>query len=315
VLNITITQLGYVVALDTYRHFGKAADKSFVTQPTLSAQIQKIEHELGVTIFDRSKTPVEPTGIGKIIIEQARIILKESQKIPELIKIHQGAVEGEFRLGVIPTIAPSLLPLFLRPFAKKYPKVELIIEELQTGQIIDRLKKDTLDAGILATPLDEQGIQEKPLYYEPFVAYFPPNHKLLTKKKVAPDDLTPSDVLLLSEGHCFRNQLIKLCALNTDSEPKQVRFESGNFDTLKKLVEQGFGLTLMPLLKTSDFPKHDLKSMREFISPAPVREVSLVHSRTALKKHLLDLLAEEIKETVPKELLKKGSGVTVEPFG
>ncbi|MDX2127866.1 MAG: LysR substrate-binding domain-containing protein [Chloroherpetonaceae bacterium] len=325
-LNITLTQLSYIVAVDTHRNFAKAADSVFITQPTLSMQIQKLERELGVMIFDRSKQPVEPTGIGRVILDQSRVILKESQKLPELIRVNQGAIEGEFRLGIIPTLAPSLLPLFLKNFTHKYPKVELVIEELQTHVIVERLRKDTLDAGLLATPLSEVGIGEIPLFYEPFVAYLPQTHRLAKKKKISIDDLDSHDLLLLNEGHCFRNQLIKLCRFSTPEKnhdkgndksnhaSQSFRFESGNFDTLKKLVDQGFGMTLLPYLKALDLERKDHPSLRHFDLPTPIREISIVHSRSVLKKHIIDLLGAEIKKTVPKQLLSREGTNRIEPI-
>lgn len=209
--SITLTQLEYIVEVAKKQSFGLAAQSCFVTQPTISMQINKLEEELGVILFDRSKKPVQLTPIGRKIIQQARLALQEVSRIEELVHIEKGEVEGELKLGVIPTLAPYLLPLFLETFVKKYPKVDLIIEELQTQSIIDKLKEDSLDAGILVTPLNIKGIAEKHLFYEPFIVYIPAQHPLHKLEKFSEKDLSLSDIWLLNEGHCFREQAMDLC--------------------------------------------------------------------------------------------------------
>ncbi|MGE5499416.1 MAG: LysR family transcriptional regulator, partial [Syntrophothermus sp.] len=201
---ISIVQLSYIVAVDNYRHFATAAQSCYVTQPTLSMQIQKLEDELGILIFDRSKVPVTPTDIGKAVIEQARKILQETSRIQDIINIHSKEISGIFRVGVIPSVAPYLLPKFLESFLKKYPAVQLVIDEIQTHQILEKLRKEEIDLGLMATPLYQTDLIEKPLFYEPFVAYVGNGHRLFNKKKIKVDDLSSSDLLLLKEGHCFR---------------------------------------------------------------------------------------------------------------
>ena len=209
---MTITQLNYIIAVDTHRHFARAAESCFVTQPTLSMQIHKLEEELGVTIFDRSRKPLQPTDIGVQILEQARIIITEERRIEEIIQLHKGEIAGDFKLAIIPTVASTLLPRFLKCFISQYPKVNLQIEELQTKVILERLKNGLLDAAILATPLSQDGIMEKPLYYEPFMAYTPMDHRLFKEKFLDNSDLDVNDILLLHEGHCFRDSVINLCS-------------------------------------------------------------------------------------------------------
>ena len=191
---MTITQLEYIIAVDTHRHFARAAEHCFVTQPTLSMQIHKLEEELGITIFDRSRKPLQPTDIGIQIIEQARIVINEEKRIKEIIQQHKGEIAGDFRLAVIPTVASSLLPRFLKCFLEEYPKVNLHVEELQTKVILERLKNGMLDAGILATPLKQDGIIEKPLYYEPFMAFIPKEHRLFPEKFIDNSDLKENDI-------------------------------------------------------------------------------------------------------------------------
>ncbi|MDX1639595.1 MAG: LysR substrate-binding domain-containing protein, partial [Balneolaceae bacterium] len=208
---MTLTQLSYIVAVDRYRHFATAAEKSYVTQPTLSMQIHKLEEELGVTIFDRSKSPVVPTEIGERIIEQAKELLKQSKHIEDLAMLKDEELRGEFRIGIIPTVAPYLLPLFLKSFTRKYPKVRLIFEEMMTNELLELLEQDQLDVGIIATPTEQSVIHEVDLYYEPFVGYVSGSHPLHERDTLNVDDLDASNLWLLNEGHCFRDQTIKLC--------------------------------------------------------------------------------------------------------
>lgn len=309
---MTLTQLEYVIAIDTHRHFGKAAAKSFVTQPTLSMQVHKLEEELGIPIFDRSKQPVRPTELGARLIEQARIILLEANRLKELVITELDEISGTLRLGIIPTLSPYLLPLFVQQFTKTYPRLKLIVEELQSDQIIARLKADTIDAGLLVTPLHEAGITEQPLFYEPFYVYAAQSHGLAHQEAVRPEDLTPNDLWLLNQGHCFRNQMINLCGDMRSGAGQSFEFESGSLETLKRLVEEEYGYTLLPALATRSLPPMSKGVLRPFTSPAPVREISLVMRRNYLKKNSLDALAEAVKAAVPEELLNETSGEVVE---
>ncbi len=307
---MTLTQINYIIAVDTYRHFATAAEKSFVTQPTLSMQIQKLEDELGVLIFDRSKHPIKPTEIGKKIIEQARTIKFEADKVYEIIAEGKGEVFGEFRLGVIPTIASTLLPKLLKNFSNKYPKIELIVEELQTDEIVDKLKKDTLDAAIAATPLHESKIIEKPLYYEPFMAYVPEGHRLFDDEFVLVSELDINDILLLNRGHCFRNNVVNLCDNAFNSNKKSnLKLESGNFDTLIKLAHQGFGMTLIPYLYALELDNKYQKYVKHFDSPKPTREVSIIYNQAQSKLSVINALADEIVKVIPKNLSSKKQSI------
>ena len=208
---MTITQLKYVLSVAEYQNFTVAAEHSFVTQPTLSMQIQKLEDELGVKIFNRSKKPIELTEVGRKIVEQAKVIVDESNRILDIVHQQKGYIGGEFKLGIIPTIMPTLLPMFLQNFTKKYPKVKLIIEELTTEDIIRKLTDGHIDAGIAATPLENEAIKERPLYYEPFVGLIPQNHRLFNNKQITAEELEIEDILLLEGGHCFKNSVLNLC--------------------------------------------------------------------------------------------------------
>jgi LysR family hydrogen peroxide-inducible transcriptional activator len=214
---MTITQLEYVLAVDKHRHFGKAAKACNVTQPTLSMQLQKAEDEMGVIIFDRSKNPILPTDEGTQIINQARLVLREYKKIFSIIDANKGEVRGEFRLAVIPTLAPYVIPLFAGDFVQKYPNVNLTIEEYKTEDIIELLAKDEIDAGLLVTPIQGESFIERVLFHEPFSVFASEGHHLLKKAKVKDKDLDTSDVWLLNEGHCFRQQVLNLCKLSRDN--------------------------------------------------------------------------------------------------
>jgi LysR family hydrogen peroxide-inducible transcriptional activator len=303
---MTYTQLQYLIAIDTYRHFGKAAESCFVTQPTMSMQIQKLESELDVLIFDRSKKPVEPTEIGKRIIEQAKTTLFEMDKITEMVNNSKGIVRGEFKVGIIPTVASTLLHRLIPEFTKRFPEVQLIIEEWQTETIIQRLKKDLLDAAIAATPLSIQGIVEQPVYYEPFVAFIPENHRLHSEAFVLNSELRIEDMLLLNEGHCFRNSVINLCKNASEPESfsakKHFTLESGSFETLVRLSKRGMGMTLIPYLTADDLSNSDKKMIKPFDYPQPTREISIIYSRSQLKINLINSLSEVITSVIPKKL-------------
>ncbi len=294
---MTITQLQYILAVAEHKNFTLAAEKSFVTQPTLSMQIQKVEDELDILIFDRSKKPIQLTQIGQKIVTQAKNIVNEAGRIKDIVDQEKGFIGGEFRLGIIPTIMPTLLPMFLNNFIKKYPKVHLLIEELNTDEIIVKLKNGHLDAAIAATPLEEEKLKEWVLYYEPFVAYFPESHANFHKEEIEISDLNPDDMLLLRDGHCFRESVLNLCHISTDRDQK-FSIESGSFETLVKLADEGLGTTLLPYLHTLDLKEIDKMKLRQFKEPKPARAVSLVYQRTELKLHIIEALRNTIAGVV-----------------
>ena len=291
---MTITQLQYVLAVAEHKNFTLAAEKCFVTQPTLSMQIQKIEEELKILIFDRSKKPIQLTDIGQKIVNQAKNIVNEAGKIKDIVEYQKGFIGGEFRLGIIPTIMPTLLPMFLNNFIKKYPKVKLIIEELNTDEIIRRLKNGHLDAAIAATPLLEEKIKEIVLYYEPFVAYIPENNTISHKKEIEVSDLNLDDILLLQDGHCFRDGILNLCKNQKVISGNAFQLESGSFETLIKLADEGLGTTLLPYLHTLDLKDSDKAKLLHFKDPKPAREVSLIYPKSELKIHIIDALRNTI---------------------
>ncbi len=291
---MTITQLQYVLAVAEYKNFTLAAEKCFVTQPTLSMQIQKVEEELNIQIFDRSKKPIQLTEIGQKIVNQAKNIVNEADRMQDIVEQQKGFIGGEFRLGIIPTIMPTLLPMFLNNFIKKYPKVKLIIEELNTDEIIVKLKNGHLDAAIAATPLMEEKIKEVVLYFEPFMAYIPQSHKYFTKSEIEVSDLDVDEILLLQDGHCFRDGILNLCKNVSKSEFSHFQLESGSFETLIKLADEGLGITLLPYLHTLDLKENDKVKLKHFVEPKPAREVSLIFPKTELKIQIIDALRATI---------------------
>lgn len=312
---MTLTQLSYIVAVDRYRHFATAAEKSYVTQPTLSMQIHKLEDELGITIFDRSKSPVVPTEIGEKIIEQAREMLKQEKHIEDLASLDDDELHGTFRIGIIPTIAPYLLPLFLRKFRDNYPNVQLIIEEVKTDKILDLIDQDYLDMGVIATPAERGHIFEEDLYFEPFMGYVSESHPLAQKDKLSVDDLEGVDIWLLNEGHCFRDQTVQLCKKfrKNQLENQHIEFESGNLETLKQLVEQNFGMTLLPYLAQNQIKEKCAEAhLRQFNKPVPRRKVRVVYGREYLKQNVIQAFKEEVMDAIPNELKDAGDALIVE---
>jgi LysR family hydrogen peroxide-inducible transcriptional activator len=300
---MTLTQLEYILAVDKLRHFGRAAESCFVTQPTLSMQIQKLEDELQVILFDRSKNPIQTTAEGKTIVEQAHKIIKEQKRLFSIIDESKEELTGDFKLAVIPTLTPFLIPLFIQHFVKKYPKVNLKLEEAKTEDIIEMLKKDEIDAALLATPLEENHIEERVLYYEPFYLFVHGKHPLAKKTKVKEDELDINDIWLLNKGNCFREQVLNICAQKKgQSELGNINFESGNFETLKNMVLKGFGYTILPHMAVQDLSSSQKKLVRPFKAPVPTREISLVFHKDCLKKRIVDALEEDILADIPDDL-------------
>ncbi|MEL6673441.1 MAG: LysR substrate-binding domain-containing protein [Bacteroidota bacterium] len=296
---MTLTQLEYIVAVDTHRSFAEAASSCGVTQPTLSMQIKKLEEELEILVFDRTKKPVLTTDMGKEIVVQARKTLSEASHIQQLISERKGEVRGELKLGIIPTLSPYLLPLFMLSFLEKYPQVNIVVEELVSEEIIERLHQDQLDVGLLVTPLKRKALIETPLFYELFVVYVSSNHPLNSRVKLDFRELNLEEMWLLKEGHCFRNQVINICGEQAHSGNERLRFESGSLETLRRIVDQQYGYTLLPELATLDMGQEQYKNIKHFKNPQPVREVSLVRHRNFFKAHLIQLLESEIKAGVP----------------
>ena len=291
---MTITQLLYVLAVAEHKNFTKAAQNCHVTQPTLSMQVQKLEEELNVQIFDRTKKPIELTNVGKKIVNQAKNIVAEADRITDIVDQEKGFIGGEFKLGIIPTVMPTLLPMFLKTYVKRYPKVKLKIEELTTDEIINRLEDGNLDGAIAASPLNVDNIKERVLYYEPFVGYISPNHRLKIKTEIETSDLDINDILILEDGHCFRQGVINLCKIKKEQELDNFQLESGSIEMLVKLVNEGMGMTLLPYLNTLDLKDNEKENLRFFINPSPAREVSLLYNKNELKIQIIDSIQQII---------------------
>lgn len=300
---MTFTQLEYVIAVDAFRHFAKAAKHCNVTQPTLSMQLNKLEKELDVKIFDRIKQPVVPTQIGQAIIDQAKKIITEKHLMDEMLQDKKGFIGGEFKVGIIPTLAPYLLPLFVYSFTKKYPNVKLIIVELTTKNILAQLREHSIDAGILVTPLHENSIIEHVLFYEQLMAYVSKKNTAYKKTFVLAKDIDPNKLWLLEEGHCFRSQIVNLCELRKGStEGKHFEYEAGSFESLRRMVDINDGITILPELATTDFTATQQQRIRHFKHPAPVREVSIAVHRNYEKKKLVEVLKKEILLNIPQKM-------------
>ena len=308
---MTFQQLQYIVALDTHRHFVKAAESCFVAQPTLTLQVKKLEQTIGLTIFDRSSQPLRPTLMGAQFVAKAREILLKVEELKQMVNDDREEMEGTFRIGIIPSLSPYLLPLFLKGFSDAFPKTHLEIKESTSEVIIESLEKNTLDIGILVTPLDQATLREIPIFYEPFLIYANQSESILSEKKITPSNLLPDRLWLLEQGHCFRNQILNLCSKEPGpNDPRNVKFESGSLETLKKMIQQLSGYTLIPELA---FDKdRDAEFVRRFVEPEPAREVSVVVHQTFTKEKLINEIRKSIQQKIPKTFRKSNKFLRVE---
>jgi LysR family hydrogen peroxide-inducible transcriptional activator len=303
---MNLQQLEYIVALDIHRNHAKAANFCNVTQPTLSMMVKKLEDELGVKIFDKAQ-PLKPTQSGEVIISRARVILQEIKNLREFIRDEKDSIEGEFRLGVIPTLAPYLLPKFLNEFLEKHPGTSFTVMELQTEELIRLLKTNRLDVAILVSPLDDREIREVPVFYEPILLYTSENLKYSQQERVNLKSLSFEKLLLLEEGHCFRGQVENLCTARGKKTPSQLNYQSGSFETLKAMVDNNYGYTLIPELAVNVKDKH----VKRFVSPEPVREVSLAVHNGFVKEMLLIKLRDAILKAIPPHFKKNEKYIRV----
>jgi LysR family hydrogen peroxide-inducible transcriptional activator len=292
---MNLQQLEYIIALETHGSFSKAAEAKFVSQPALSMMIQKLEEELDLRIFDRSRQPITPTETGKKILQQARIVLHEVARLREINRKEQEALHGELSIGVIPTLAPYLLPLFLKNFMAKYPQIRLRIHEHTTASIEEKLRKGKIDAGLMVSPTPGNQYREIPLFQEPFHVY---SHDELAKQFLLPEDINPTELWLLEEGHCLRSQILSLCELRRKTHSR-LEFEAGSIDTLIKMVDHQQGVTIVPELATLTMTTEQRKRLRPFAPPVPMREVSLITLQDFPRKKLLEALKSEIMSSIP----------------
>ena len=295
---MTLQQIEYIVALNRHRHFVKAAEECGVTQPTLSAMVQKLEDELDVKIFDRSKHPIEPTAIGVKIIRQAETTLNEMRRIQEVVDNETNSLIGTLKIGIIPTIAPYLIPDFIPSFRENYAEISLTISETRTTNILQQLQTGYLDLAIVSTPLDQPDILEIPLYYEKFVAYFSPTQRM-TEIPLNPKDMPLDDLWVLQEGHCAPRQLFNFCHADTRNH----MYEAGSIDTLIKIVDKSGGYTVIPELHLPFLSETQLKNVREITSPPAVREVSIIIRKDFVKERMINAVVDTVKKIIPPQLL------------
>lgn len=309
---MNLQQLEYIIAVDRFRHFVTAAQHCHVTQATLSMMIKKLEEELQIRIFDRSKQPVVPTEIGLKIIAQAKVVLRETEGILDIVQNETTSVQGELRIGIIPTLAPYLLPLFLDRFLRKYPDIKLQISELTTDVIIERIKHNQLDAGLLAIPVNQADLVEIPLFHEEFVVYSSQKSLHPKKKYLLPSDLRVDKLWLLEEGHCLRNQVVNLCELKVhERNLHQFDLTASSIETLKKIVDLNEGITVLPKLCLKDLNKKQLNHVRFFKAPVPVRKIGMVSFRYFVKEKMLEALKEEILSCLPDEMKQMENKVVI----
>lgn len=304
-IKMNLQQVEYLLVLNKFRNFSKAAQASFVTQPAMTIQIKNLENELGVTIFDRTKKPLIPTEIGLEVIKQARVLQKEVERIKDIADTFGSELKGKLKIGIIPTVAPYLVPLFINNFIKKYSNITLDFIELITDDIIKKLKESELDVGIIVTPYEMNGITVFPLYYEKFYAYVSKEHPLYKKKKINTTDINLESLWLLEEGNCFRNQVINICSKDVKStNQSNFLYESLSIDALRKIVEHQMGVTVIPELAVNEININKRDMIKPFNDYVPVREVSIIVDRSYLKKRLIDKLREEILKTIPVKMKK-----------
>ena len=299
---MTLQQLEYILAVNQFRHFAKAAEYCRVTQPTLSAMIQKLEEELDTRIFDRSQQPVCPTPVGIHIIEQAQNILVQANRIKNIIEEEKHSLTGTFKLGILPTVAPYLLPRFFPQLMKKYPDLDIRVVEMKTNDIKKALQTGEIDAGIVASLAGMEELQQTPLFYEQFFAYVSREDALFNNEVIRTSDLNGEQLWLLDEGHCFRDQLVRFCQMKS-ARASQLAYHLGSMETFLRMVESGKGVTFIPELAVLQLGDAQKELVRSFAIPCPTRQVVLLTNKNFIRHTLLEVLVKEIKLSVPKEML------------
>jgi len=311
---MTIQQFKYVMAVVELKKFEDAAEKCFVTQSTLSTMIVKLENEIGVKIFNRKTKPVSITFDGEKIIDRIRILLNEVDSLEDIIKGIKGEMIGVLKIGIIPTIAPYLLPLFLTKLANRFPKINITVNEMTTAQIQNDLKSRLIDIGILALPLNDKELTELELYKEQFFVY--DCRKTKSKTKFSANTIDYSKLLLLQEGHCLRSQVNQICEIynqNTKSNNNFI-FESGSMDSLLRFTEASEGITIIPHLTALSLNKEDSKNLIEFKTPAPARSIGLITHQFFVKKNIYSALQEIIQSKISKLLPETGAINIINPL-
>lgn len=307
---MNIQQLEYILAVDAYRHFAKAAEHCRVTQPTLSMMIQKLEDELGIKLFDRNLQPVRPTPAGKKVIEQARNVLYQASLIKDIVNEEEQSLKGTFRLAVLPTIAPYLLPRFFQKMAEKNPDMDIRVLEMQTAPTMAALQNGEIDAAIIANQPIESQLQGDILYYEQFFGYVARNESIFKKELIRTADISDERLWLLDEGHCFRDQLMRFCQMEK-VKVRQAAYRLGSLETFMRMVESGNGITFIPELATLQLSKEQMELVRPFAIPKPTREIVFVTRKDFIRHTLAGILIDNIKKSVPKSMLTLQAGQKV----
>ena len=297
---MNIQQLEYIVALDKYRHFQRAAESCGVSQPTLSALIQKLEEELDLILFDRKSHPISPTDSGRAVIDQARVVLYHIAQLKEMTRKEKEMDCGTIRIGIIPTVAPYVLPRLFKQMQRMFPQIELRAYELRTAVIIEQLRKAELDMAILATPLEQPDFLEVPLYYEKFAAYVSPDEELYNEEEIVASEMPTQHLWVLKEGHCMRNQVFNFCQTRSDYSTS---YEAGSIDTLIKIVDENGGYTIIPELHLPLLHDNQQQHIRQLSAPTPVREISLIIRQDYVRERLVNAVAEAVKAIIPDEML------------
>lgn len=296
---MTLQQLEYIVALDKTRHFVRAAEMCGVTQPTLSAMIQKLEDELDCRIFDRSSHPIVPTEIGVAIIQQAQVVLFNVNQLKENVLVQRGTVAGSLSLAIIPTVAPYLLPGIISLFRSDYPEISLKISEMRTETIIEKLHTAEIDMAILSTPLEDPKILEVPLYYEKFIAYIAPDEPMYAQEEVSTNEMPLDHLWVLEEGHCLRNQVFNFCENKTHTST----YEAGSIDTLVKIVDRNGGYTVIPELHVDLLSETQRQNLRKIVRPEATREIALVIRHDYVREGMMNAVANTVKKIIPQHML------------
>ena len=305
---MTLQQLEYILAVARYGHFGRAAEACNVTQPTLSAMIGKLEEEIGAKLFDRNRQPICPTPVGERVVQQAREVLEQANSIKDIVLEEKQSLGGVFRVGILPTIAPYLLPRFFPQMMKKYPTLDIRVREMKTYQIKDALLQGDIDAGILATIEGLEEYEQTTLFYEKYIGYVSREDALFKKEMIRTADVAASrELWLLDEGHCFRDQMVRFCQMKS-SQTSQLAYNLGSMETFMRMVESGMGITFIPELAEMQLSDPQKELVRPFAIPVPTRELILITNKNFIRQTLLETVVKEIQASVPKSMLKLGAG-------
>ena len=300
---MTLQQMEYIVAVYRLRHFAKAAEHCGVTQPTLSAIIQKLEQELGVKLFERSSQQVVPTAIGRLVVEQAWRVISRARKIKDIVEEERNALSGVFRIGILPTIAPYLLPRFFTRLMEEYPDIDFRVSEMKTADCKKALARGEIDVAIIVSLGEIEGMEQDSLYFEQFIAYVSESDSLFQSKSIRSADLPGHFLWLLDEGHCFRDQLVKFCNIKSACDSK-LTYSLGSIETFMRMVEAGQGITFIPELALDQLTESQKRLVRPFAIPIPTREVVLLTTKTFVRKGIKQMMINEIRDSVPQRMLK-----------